>query len=104
VIEPRLTEQAEADLDDLWAYIAADNPDAADRMVDAVLESSRMHVRFPGMGQNRDELRPGLRCFVVSPYVVFYRPIWGYHRSAQGFARGTRYRQPYRARELTPVA
>jgi toxin ParE1/3/4 len=27
------------------------------------------------MGQSRDELRPGLRCFVVSPYVVFYRPI-----------------------------
>ena len=26
------------------------------------------------MGQSRDELRPGLRCFVVSPYVVFYRP------------------------------
>ncbi len=72
--EPRLTEQAEADLDELWEYIAADNPDAADRMVDAVLES-RMHVRFPGMGQNRDDLRVGLRCFVVSPYVVYYRPI-----------------------------
>jgi toxin ParE1/3/4 len=75
MIEPRLTEQAEADLDELWAYIAANNPDAADRMVDAVLDSSRMHVRFPGMGQSRDDLRPGLRCFVVSPYVVFYRPI-----------------------------
>ena len=75
MIEPRLTEQAEADLDDLWAYIAANNPDAADRMVDAVLEASRVHVRFPGMGQNRDDLRPGLRCFVVSPYVVFYRPV-----------------------------
>ena len=72
---PRLTEQAEADLDELWVYIAANSPDAADRMVDAVLESSRMHVRFPNMGQSRAELRPGLRCFVVSPYVVFYRPI-----------------------------
>jgi toxin ParE1/3/4 len=73
--EPRLTEQAEADLDDLWAYIAADNLAAADRMVDAVLEGSRRHVRFPGMGQSRDDLRPGLRCFVVSPYVVFYRSV-----------------------------
>jgi plasmid stabilization system protein ParE len=45
--EPRLTEQAEADLEELWAYIAANNPDAADRMVDAVLEGSRMYVRFP---------------------------------------------------------
>ena len=73
--EPRLTEQAEADLDELWAYIAANHPDAADRMVDAVLEGGRMHVRFPNIGQNRDESRPGLRCFVVSPYVVFYRPM-----------------------------
>ena len=73
--EPKLTEQAEADLDELWAYIAANNPSAADRMVDAVLEGSRKHVRFPGMGQNRDDVRPGLRCFVVSPYVVFYRPL-----------------------------
>jgi toxin ParE1/3/4 len=44
-------------------------------MVDAVLEASRMHVRFPNMGQNRDDLRPGIRCFVVSPFVVFYRPV-----------------------------
>ena len=60
MIEPRLTEQAEADLDEVWAYIAANNPDAADRMVDAILESSRLHVRFPGMGLNRNDLRPGL--------------------------------------------
>ena len=73
--ELRLTEQAEADLDTLWAYIAADNVTAADRMVDAVLEASRLHTRFPSMGQRRDELQPGLRCFVVSPYVIFYRSV-----------------------------
>ncbi len=73
--EPRLTEQAEADLDELWAFISAGSLAAADRMVDAVLEGSRMHVRFPSMGQNREELRPGLRSFVVSPFVVFYRPV-----------------------------
>ena len=73
--EPRLTKQAEADLDALWDYIASKDPDAADRLVDAVLEGSRMHVRFPNIGQSRDELRPGLRCFIASPYVVFYRPM-----------------------------
>lgn len=73
--EPRLTEQAEADLDELWAYIAARRPDAADRMVDAILESSRSHARFPGMGLLREDVRPGLRCFVVSPYVIYYRPV-----------------------------
>lgn len=75
MIEPRLTEQAEADLDDLWAYIAANNPDAADRLVDAVLDGSRLHVRLPDSGRSRDDLRPGIRCFVVSPYVVYYRHV-----------------------------
>jgi toxin ParE1/3/4 len=69
---PRLTAQAETDLDDVWAYIAAKNPDAADRVVDAILEASRMHVRFPNIGQMREELQPGLRCFVVSSYVIYY--------------------------------
>ena len=73
--EPRLTVQAEADLDELWLSIAAKNPGAADRVVDAILESSRLHVLFPEMGPKRDDLRLGLRCFVVPPYVVFYRPI-----------------------------
>lgn len=75
MIQPRITEQAEADLGDLWAYIAASSPDAADQMVDAILEGSRIHVRFPNMRLKRDELRPGIRCFVVSPYVIFYRPV-----------------------------
>jgi toxin ParE1/3/4 len=73
--EPRLTDRAEADLEELWAYIAADKVDAADRIVDAILETSRMHVRFPGMCRRRDDLMPSLRCFIVSLYVVFYRPI-----------------------------
>jgi toxin ParE1/3/4 len=98
--EPRLTLQAEADLEELWAYIAANNPDAADRMVDAVLEASRMHVRFPGIGQKRDDLRPGLRCFVVSPYVVFYRPIEDTIEVLR-ILHGARHRQYLRLRELT---
>ena len=69
----RITDRAEADLDELWVFIAGGNQDAADRMVDAILASSRLHVRFPGMGQNRPKVGTGLRNFVVSPYVVFYR-------------------------------
>jgi toxin ParE1/3/4 len=59
VTEPRLTEQAEVDLDDLWAFVARDNPDAADRLVDAILERTRDHVPFPEMGRSREELQPG---------------------------------------------
>jgi plasmid stabilization system protein ParE len=34
--------QAEADLDEIWWYIAQDNPDAADRMLDRIEESCNM--------------------------------------------------------------
>ena len=59
-------DRAEADLDELWAHIAASRPDAADRLVDALLEGSRKPLRFSSLGQNRDEIGPGLRSFVVS--------------------------------------
>ena len=45
MIEPRLTREAEADLDELWAFIAADSPEAADRMVDAWGHPARWEAR-----------------------------------------------------------
>lgn len=96
--EPRLTEQAEADLDELWAYIAVGNPDAADRMVDAVLEGSRKHVRFPSMGQNREDLRPELRGFAFRRILQVGRR---HHRSPQNPARSTQHRQHHRTGKLT---
>jgi toxin ParE1/3/4 len=75
--EPRITEQAESDLDEAWDYLAQRNESAADRLLDTVLERARVHAQFPLMGRPRDDLSPGLRSFVVSPYVVFYRPVVG---------------------------
>jgi toxin ParE1/3/4 len=72
--EPRITEQAEADLDEAWDYLAQRNEAAADRLLDGILERARLHAQLPLMGRPREDLAPGLRSFVVSPYVVFYRP------------------------------
>ena len=72
---PKISDQAETDLDDLWADIAADSPEAASRTIRAILHGCRMHGHFPGMGQGRDELEPGLRSFVVSSHVIFYRAL-----------------------------
>lgn len=93
--EPRLFKRREANLDEIWLHIAGNSAEAADRMIDAIMEASRMHVQFPGMGQSRDELRPGLCCFVVSPYVVFYRPMED-TIDVLSSARGTRYQRHYR--------
>jgi toxin ParE1/3/4 len=73
--EPRLTEQAEADLDEAWAYLATKNRRAADRLIDAIWDAARRHARFPESGRSREEYAANLRSFVVSPFVVFYRPV-----------------------------
>ncbi len=72
--EPRISELAEADLEEAWDYLAERNEAAADRLIDTILDRARLHAKLPLMGRPRDELSPGLRSFVVRPYVVFYRP------------------------------
>ncbi len=67
--------EAENDLAEIWLYIAQDNPDNADKLIDEIEETSRKLARFTNMGRNRDELHPGLRSFPVGKYIVFYLPI-----------------------------
>ena len=66
---------AEADLDDIWWYIAQDNPDAADRLLDKIEEQCQALAQFPKMGINRDKLMPALRSFPIGNYLIFYFPI-----------------------------
>jgi toxin ParE1/3/4 len=73
--DPRITERAQADLDDLWDHLAERNEAAADRLVDEILERSRFHVRFPKTGRSRADIAPSVRSFVVRPYVIFFRAV-----------------------------
>jgi toxin ParE1/3/4 len=66
---------AESDLDDIWWYIAQDNPEAADKLLDRIEERCQALARFPEMGVNREELMHGLRGLPIGNYVVFYLPI-----------------------------
>jgi len=66
---------AETDLDDLWWYIAQDNPDAADRFLDKIEERCQALAQFPHMGLSRDELLPSLRSLPIGKYLIFYLPI-----------------------------
>jgi plasmid stabilization system protein ParE len=42
-----------SDLDALWDYIAVDNVDAADRVVDEIFATIRTLARAPGIGHRR---------------------------------------------------
>jgi toxin ParE1/3/4 len=67
--------QAETDLDEIWWYIAQDNPDRADRFLDMIEDRCQALARFPNMGISREELRPMLRSLAVGNYLIFYLPI-----------------------------
>jgi toxin ParE1/3/4 len=68
------TVRAEQDLDEIWFYIAMDNVEAADNLLDNVDSSCQLLATEPRAGRLRPELAPELRSFPVGRYVVFYRP------------------------------
>ena len=71
------TPEAEADLDNIWLYIAKESQ-SIER---AELTPDRFSIVFsrltsnPYMGRKRDDIRPGYRSFPVGSYIVFYRLI-----------------------------
>lgn len=69
--------EAEKDLEEIWFYIAQDNLDKADKLLDEIEETSQEIAQFTNMGRNRDELHPGLKSFPVGKYLIFYLPISG---------------------------
>ena len=72
--EITLDRAAKADLIDIWQYIARDNPQAADHMLDRIWDAFRVIARFPRGGTARPELGCDVRCYSVGNYVIYFRP------------------------------
>ena len=74
---PRILKRPEAenDLDEIWLYIAQDNPQSADRFLDHINEKINGLAAFPKMGVSRDDIKEGLRVFPVGNYLIFYFPL-----------------------------
>lgn len=64
---------AREDLDDIFDYIASDNPVAAGRFVGVLKGTCKRIAEFPNIGVVRDDLAPGMRCLPVGNYLIFYR-------------------------------
>lgn len=72
----RLSAEAEAELDDIWYYIATESGsmDVADRFIDSLTKHFYLLSRNPYIGRRRNEdLRPGMRSFAVGKYIILYR-------------------------------
>jgi toxin ParE1/3/4 len=76
-MHPLIWDQAaEADLLDIWDYIARQNHSiaAAERLIDVLRTKAEVYARQPGMGTRHDDIAPELRSFRVGKYVAFYQP------------------------------
>ncbi len=71
----RISDEARADLDEIWFYISQHNPDAADKFIRAIISRFPKLGAMPHLGWKREELSPRLRSFPVGHYVIFYRAI-----------------------------
>ena len=67
--------KAAEDLEQIWLYIALENPDAATRLLRRIEEKLGRLALFPFMGRARGELGPDVRSFPVSNYIIFYKPL-----------------------------
>lgn len=74
----QFTPQAAGDLFEIWTFIARDNPDAADRVEEAIFRACDLLSGSPLAGSVRKDLTPlPLRLWVVHPYskyVIVYDP------------------------------
>lgn len=74
----RLTPEAVSDLFEIWNFINHDNPEAADRVEDAILRACDLLADAPLAGRVREDLTPlPLRFWVVqrySNYLIVYEP------------------------------
>jgi len=70
----QFTPEASRDLDQIEEYISKDDPEAALRLIHRIGERCELLSRHPAAGEDRSELRPGIRSLPVGNYLVFYRP------------------------------
>jgi antitoxin ParD1/3/4 len=74
----RLTPEAVSDLFEIWNFINQHNPEAADRVEEAVFRACDLLADAPLVGRVREDLTPlPLRFWVVQPYsnyLIVYDP------------------------------
>ena len=71
----RVAPRAEADLDDIWFYVAKESAsmDVATRLIDSIASRFHFLAPFPQAGRARDEdFGAGLRSIAVGEYVIVY--------------------------------
>jgi toxin ParE1/3/4 len=66
------TDRADEDLIEIWASIAADNPGAADRVLDAIEARWLQLAQHPYSGMAREDISPNIRHLILGQYLTLY--------------------------------
>lgn len=70
----RLSPQAEADLENIWHFGAAEwSPVRADQYIDALVAVFDLLLAMPGIARERTEFTPPVRIHPTGPHLVIYR-------------------------------
>lgn len=67
-----MTDTAEADLGEIWAYIAEDSESAATQLIDKIKATCLRLLDFPLSRPSCDQLAPGLRVAFQGHYAIYY--------------------------------
>ncbi len=73
--EVRLLSVAEQDLADIITYIAAENPTAAEKLLNKIEKNLANLSKFPFLGkepQDKPLIKMGYRYCIVDNYLIFY--------------------------------
>jgi toxin ParE1/3/4 len=69
----RIAPLGRLDLDEIYVYIARDNPAAARRWLKKATELFSWLAKNPNTGQALEGLRSNLRCISFGQYVIYFR-------------------------------
>jgi len=67
------SDSALIDIEGILSFIGRDNPDAAVRFGEGILDTCRMFEMHPELGVRREDLTRGLRLFTYRGYGIYYR-------------------------------
>lgn len=71
----RVAQRAEADLYDIWLYVAKEtsSTETANHLIDTIADRFFMLASFPYIGRSREEdFVPGCRSLPIGEYVILY--------------------------------
>jgi len=85
-----ISSDVEADIESIWEFIASDNPAAATRLRQRILNAFESIARNPAIGHTRKDLAPQPTLFwPLGNYLILYRDL-GIHIEIIAVTQGSR--------------